>query len=227
VPIRYENIVPWGRSFEEYVRMLNLKPGDLNKRILSCGDGPASFNAAMNTTGLNVTSIDPIYQYSKKQIKDRIKETINEVMLQTKNNEDKFVWKNFHNIEELFKVRMSAMTEFLNDYDKGKSEKRYIFAELPKLPFKDKSFDLIVSAHFLLFYSENLSLEFHLESIKEMCRLGNEIRIFPIVDLNANTSCYLRPVKEYIHSIGWLYEEVEVNYEFQKNGNRMLKLNNK
>jgi hypothetical protein len=32
-----KNAVPWGRSFE-----------DLEKKMLGCGDGPASFNAQIN-----------------------------------------------------------------------------------------------------------------------------------------------------------------------------------
>jgi len=222
--IKYENIVPWGRSYEEYVRMLDLNSDDLKKRILSCGDGPASFNSGMKKNGYKVTSIDPIYQFSKEQIETKIKEKSKDVMLQTKNNADRFIWTHFHGIEELFKVRMNAMSEFLDDYSSGKSEKRYIFAELPALPFKDKSFDLVLCAHLLFFYSENLSLEFHISSILEMIRLGNEIRIFPIVDLNANLSRYLNPVKEFVDSLGWSFKEEKVNYEFQKNGNKMLKI---
>jgi hypothetical protein len=38
-------IVPWGRSFDEYRAMFALSEGDLGGRILGCGDGPASFNA--------------------------------------------------------------------------------------------------------------------------------------------------------------------------------------
>jgi len=43
--IKYHDIKPWGRSFEEYVRMFSLTPPDLKRKILGCGDGPASFNA--------------------------------------------------------------------------------------------------------------------------------------------------------------------------------------
>ncbi|MCI5142695.1 MAG: SAM-dependent methyltransferase, partial [Candidatus Electrothrix sp. ATG1] len=38
-----KEIVPWGRSFQEYVAMFALSEDDLGKRILGCGDGPASF----------------------------------------------------------------------------------------------------------------------------------------------------------------------------------------
>jgi hypothetical protein len=46
---RYENVVPWGRSYEEYLRMFGLGPDDLKGRILGCADGPASFNSELTT----------------------------------------------------------------------------------------------------------------------------------------------------------------------------------
>jgi hypothetical protein len=54
-------IVPWGRSFDEYRRMFGLSGGDLSGRTLGCGDGPASFNAEATAAGHAVVSCDPIY----------------------------------------------------------------------------------------------------------------------------------------------------------------------
>ena len=54
-----EQIVPWGRSLDEYVRMFSLTDEDLNLKILGCGDGPASFNSVMHKNGKRVISIDP------------------------------------------------------------------------------------------------------------------------------------------------------------------------
>jgi hypothetical protein len=46
VAFTLDKVVPWGRSFDEYVRMFDLTPADLGKRILGCGDGPASFGSS-------------------------------------------------------------------------------------------------------------------------------------------------------------------------------------
>ena len=46
--ITYENVLPWGRSYDEYLRMFGLSEADLDKRFLGCGDGPAAFNAQLN-----------------------------------------------------------------------------------------------------------------------------------------------------------------------------------
>jgi hypothetical protein len=42
-----DRVVPWGRSFDEYVAMFALSSEDLGRRILGCNDGPASFNSGL------------------------------------------------------------------------------------------------------------------------------------------------------------------------------------
>ena len=53
-----EKVVPWGRSYEEYLCMFDLSETDLQRRILGCGDGPAGFNAMMKQRGGRVVSFD-------------------------------------------------------------------------------------------------------------------------------------------------------------------------
>jgi hypothetical protein len=219
---KYDSIVPWGRSYEEYIDMFGLTVIDLNKFILGCGDGPASFNCRMNQNSKKVISADPIYQFSKQEIEQKINETFNNVISQTKLNTSNFIWTKIKNADELGRIRMDAMKEFLNDYEKGRLEKRYISAELPALPFKNKEFDLSLSSHFLFLYTDNLSLDFHIASIKEMLRVSKEVRIFPLLDMNADRSLYADKIIEKFTELGYRADEVKVNYEFQKNGNKML-----
>ncbi len=155
--IEYREIVPWGRSFEEYLLMFYLTEKDLEKKILGCGDDPASFNAEMKRRGFSCVSFDPIYTFSKNQIEHRITETYATVLEKTRENQEKFVWENIKDVEELGKLRMGAMQKFLEDYEAGKSESRYIAGRLPNLPFKDNSFQLAISSNFLFLYSDNLS----------------------------------------------------------------------
>jgi len=55
--INYKDIVPWGRSFNEYVKMFSLTPDDLNLKILDCDGGPSSFNAEMTRRGKKVMGV--------------------------------------------------------------------------------------------------------------------------------------------------------------------------
>lgn len=108
-----EKVVPWGRSYDEYVDMFALTEADLGLRILSCGDGPAAFNAELTKRGGNVVSIDPVYVFDATQIRNRIDETYDTVMAQMQKNQDDYVWESIPTVEQLGRVRMSAMETFL------------------------------------------------------------------------------------------------------------------
>lgn len=215
------SVVPWGRTLEEYKTMFNLNEEELKKSIASFGDGPASFNSEMTELKNNVTSFDPIYQFGKEQILNRIEETKDIVMKQTRENKDNFVWTTIKDLDELEKMRMGAMYNFTEDFDKGREENRYIPHELPnKTTFSDKHFDIGLSSHFLLLYP-NLGLDFHIKSIDEMLRICKEVRIFPILDLDAKESSMLKPIVDnYCKSYDVKIEKT--NYMFQKDGDKML-----
>jgi len=82
-------------------------------------------------------------------------------------NAGEFVWSHIRSIEELGRVRMGAMRDFLADYPQGKRAGRYIPGELPKLPFSDDAFDLALCSHFLFLYSEHYDCAFHVQSLRE------------------------------------------------------------
>src|SRR5215218_2875944 len=65
-------VVPWGRPFAEYVRMFALAPADLDRRILDCGGGPASFAAEAAAHGARVVACDPLYRFPAGEIARRI-----------------------------------------------------------------------------------------------------------------------------------------------------------
>src|ERR1700722_16152791 len=169
---KYEEAVPWGRSFHEYQRMFDLSEVDLDRRILGCADGPASFNAEMFRQGHRVVSCDPLYQFSADQIRDRIDATYDQVIGQTKLNKEKFKWDRISSPEELGRVRLGAMREFLEDFELGKRDGRYVMAQLPELLFASQSFDMALCSHFFFFYSDSLSLSFHRQAVDELCRVA-------------------------------------------------------
>jgi len=219
-----QNVVPWGRNLDEYRAMFALSSEDLNAKILGCGDGPSSFNSELTRQGGRVVSIDPVYQFTAEEISQRIAETAATIMEQVELHKDNYVWSSIRSVGELEAVRMSAMNRFLEDYELGKNEKRYIEASLPHLPFADKTFDLVLCSHFLFLYSEHFDLDFHIESVLEMCRVGDEVRIFPLLDLKGKRSSYLGPLMEALGQRGYRCEIETVHYEFQRGGNEMLKV---
>lgn len=219
-----ERVVPWGRSFDEYCRMFSLSGDDLAGRTLGCGDGPAGFNAQATRRGAVVISCDPIYQWSASQIRERIAATYNEVLDQARRNADEFVWDSITSLDELGRLRMEAMNEFLDDFVQGKTDGRYLTAELPMLPFADASFDVALCSHFLFLYSLQLDEEFHRRSIRELCRVAREVRIFPLLALGGQRSSYVGGVSTEMRSAGYEVTIERVPYEFQRGGNEMMRI---
>lgn len=218
---KLDSVVPWGRNLNEYTMMFKLGEEDLSKKIAGFGDGPASFNYEAKQKGYFVTSFDPIYQFSKSELQQRIEEVRVTVMQQMKENMNNYNWTNIKNLDELENVRMSAMRLFLSDYECGKSENRYICHTLPeKLPYEDNTFDIGLSSHFLLMYTA-LGYDFHIQAMTEMLRVCKEIRIFPIVDLDANKTDLITNVISYFKK-RYDTEICETHYEFQKGDNKLL-----
>ncbi len=220
--MKLNRIVPFGRSYNEYELMFNLSLNDKNKTILGCGDGPASFNAQMTKLGYKVVSIDPIYGFSGIEIKQRFEEVIDDIIKQVNATPDSWVWTYHKNSKQLRHNRIQVMETFLADYENGLKEGRYQVASLPDLPFKDNEFELALCSHLLFLYSDLLSFDFHLQSLKELCRVAKEVRIFPLLNLNLNISLYLEDIQKKIYELG-LYSEIKnVDYQLQKGGNQML-----
>lgn len=216
-----DNVVPWGRNFDEYKLMFNLNEGDLKKKIAGFGDGPASFNYEAHKKGYDITSFDIIYQFTKEQLEKRIKEVRSIVMKQMSENQENYIWTKIKSLEDLENIRMSAMKIFLKDYDKGRQEERYIYHELPRrVNIEDKHFDIGLSSHFLLMYT-SLGYDFHIAAISEMLRICKEVRIFPICDLDGKDSEMTKEVIGYFKK-NYEVRIVQTEYEFQKDGNKLL-----
>jgi hypothetical protein len=122
--MKLNEVIPWGRSFEEYRRMFALTNEDLSGSILGCGDGPASFNAEATALGHRVVSSDPIYSFSAAEIGRRVEQCHDRVIAQVKKTPDGFVWTHFRDPDHLGEGRLAAMRRFLADFEQGQHEGR-------------------------------------------------------------------------------------------------------
>jgi hypothetical protein len=222
--MKLNEVVPWGRSLSEYQAMFALTDQDLDKYILGCGDGPASFNSEMTTAGRRVVSVDPIYAFSGDEIRQRIGDTYQTIVGQARRNTHRYCWTRFRDADELGRVRLGVMEAFLHDFDEGLASGRYRCEALPSLPFEDRQFKLCLCSHLLFLYSEQLSLDFHLVSIRELLRVAEEVRVFPLVSLDCEPSPHLGQVIEHFASLGFAVAVRRVPYEFQRGGDAMLTL---
>jgi len=218
--VHLSKIIPWGRSMREHELMFSLGASDLRNKILGCGDGPASFNAEKTQRGLSVVSCDPIYVFSP----DQFKASIQPVMSQVRAHLPNYVWSYHRNPDDLLHNRQTVMSAFISDYSAGLAAGRYVVGELPKLPFANDAFELAVCSHLLFLCSNMLSLEFHLQSVLELCRVAKEARIFPITGLDCEISPHLSPLMRDLQRRGLRVEIVQVDYQLQRNGDKMLQV---
>jgi hypothetical protein len=224
VPIQLNEVVPWGRSFDEYRRMFALSPEDLAGRILGCGDGPASFNVEATAAGHAVVSCDPIYDFSPAEIEKRVFDCCQDMVVQVRRDRAGFVWQEFRDPEHLGECRLAVMRHFLANFEQGKRAGRYVTAALPNLPFGADRFDLALVSHLLFLYSEQLDFHFHWSGIQELLRVATEVRIFPLLTLERKKSPHIEPVLARCRESGWTAEACRVPYEFQRGGNEMLRI---
>jgi hypothetical protein len=222
--LQLNNIVPWGRTFDEYAAMFALDAGDRSRSILGYGDGPASFNAEAQQRNVKVVSADPLYEFSVPQIRKRIAETAPQIASEIRNSTQDFVWNHFKSVNELIAARMKAMQVFLADLNQGRDEGRYVPAELPNLPFFDGTFDLALCSHSLFSDSAHCDAPMHILALRELRRVAQEVRVFPLLELTGAQSRHLPEVMKALAADGCTVRLEPVDYELQKGGNQMLRL---
>lgn len=222
--MKLEEVVPFGRSMAEYIKMFALSDRDLEKNILGVGDGPASFNAEMFALGNRVISADPLYVYRAEEIERQFYSVVDNVMGQVKANPSDWVWSYHQSPEHLKAHRVNVLRNFLQDFESGKPQGRYVIGELPTLDFDAHVFDLALCSHFLFLYSEHFPYEFHRASVFEMLRVALEVRIFPLLTLSSTMSPYVERLVEELKFEGVTVSLEKVDYELQRGGNEMLRV---
>lgn len=218
---RLDGVVPWGREADEYEAFFALDEVALGARILDCGGGPSSFTAEWSAHGRHVVAADPIYAFGTAAIRAGFEATrapMRDGMLRAN---ARFVWSFYGSADAVVVRRERALARFLAD--RAAHPERYVAATLPRLPFAAGAFDLVLCSHLLFLYSAELSLEMHVASLREMLRIGAELRVFPLLDLDGAPSCHLEPALQALRGEAD-GELIDVPFEFQRGARRMLRM---
>lgn len=222
-----ERIIFIGRTFEEYMNMFSLSLNEMRgKKILDCPAGACSFTAHGSDLGLDITACDIAYDHEVEQLKQKGIQDIEHAMLHMEKVKDNYIWDYYHDVDGLRQNRIKA----LNDCTKHmvNASEQYIPVVLPNLPFKNEEFDILLSANFLFMYADRLDYDFHINTIDELLRVTKEeVRIFPLVDLEGKRYEHLDKVIAHLMGKGLEVKEVKVSYEFQANANTMLQISKK
>jgi SAM-dependent methyltransferase len=211
------------RSFEEYRAMFALTDADLRGRLLDCPGGGASFTATARAHGTRAVAVDPVYATPRRQLVDRLAAELARGSAWTTANAERYVW-GFHGDPDRHAwLRTASAAAFSRDL--LTSPTAYVAAGLPFLPFRDGAFDLVLCSHLLFTYADRLDAGFHLAALRELTRVGVEVRVFPLVDQAGRPlPALLASVVDGLSTLGVVATVEEVDYEFQRGAHSMLRL---
>ncbi|MGB7087131.1 MAG: SAM-dependent methyltransferase, partial [Phormidesmis sp.] len=171
-----------------------------------------------------IQSVDPLYAFTGEEIRSRFYAVLDDIITQVENTPNSWVWSYHVSPAALRAHRVEVAERFYADYAAGKAAGRYTFGELPNLGYKEASYDLALSSHFLFLYAEQLDTDFHIAAIDEMLRVAQEVRIFPLLTLSQDKSPHLVPVMNHLSATGYQCQIEKVNYELQPGGDEMLRI---
>ncbi len=179
----------FGRDLAEYRRLFalrdehELRPG---ARVLDVAAGPASFAAEAAARGVDVTAVDPCYGARPETLAVLARADHARVAAQMRAKPALLRpgRDSFPDLETAIAARRAAAGRFLADYENGGFVLgRYVGAALPRLPFADASFDLVLCAHLLFLHAGLFDFAFHLAACRELLRVarpGGEVRLHPL-----------------------------------------------
>jgi hypothetical protein len=249
--IELPSISFFGRSLDEYVRFFALDIDELRGRpVLDVAGGPSSFTAEACRRGIDAVAVDPLYgsspetlaaqvqlDYAKMFAQMRAKPRLFKLgvtrgtgvpsgLREMRARSGKRTPAYFDSIDAAEVERRAAAQRFLTDYEAQFVHSRYIGASLPKLPFFDGAFDVVLCAHLLFTYSRLFDFDWHLAACLELARVSaGEVRIHPLCGPDGRRYDGLDRLRRELLTRGVSSEIVKIDYEFFVGTNSMLVLN--
>jgi len=217
----------FGRSLEEYCQFFSLDPAALKGRaVLDVAAGPSSFTAEACRRGVDAVGVDPLYGCTPHALSAHVDLDYAKMIAQMRAKPALFRLRSFRSIDAAEADRRAAAQRFLHDYEAHFVHSRYIGASLPRLPFLDEAFDLVLCAHLLFIYSRRFDFAWHLAACVELSRVSaGEVRIHPVCGADGRPYSELARLRRELLGHGITSELVKVDYEFFVGSGTMLVLN--
>ena len=216
----------FGRSLAEYAQFFALDLATLRGRdVLDVAAGPASFAAEAVARKINAVAVDPFYGAPADDLAARIETDYAHMFAQMRARPRLFRWRTFPSIDAAELDRRGAAARFLADYATHFVHNRYVGGSLPRLPFFDRTFDLVLCAHLLFTYAQRFDFDWHLAACRELVRVSaNDVRIHPLCGLDGKPYPGLARLRRELRAEGITSDVIAVDYEFFAGANSMLVL---
>ncbi len=154
-----KSIIPDCLTLSQYQTLFSLTPDDLTKKIIDFPARLNSFNAEMFQQNHLSVACDELYMDPLKLKK------FSQENLTIKANDAK------------------TIQQFEQDFQHGFKENRYVAGTLPRLPFTNYQFDLLLSSFFFFFNEDDLDQCWN--NLMEMLRVATEVRVAPLSENQA------------------------------------------
>lgn len=207
------------RSYAEYVRMFDLREGELSAgEVLDVAAGGSSFTAELAGRGqTQAIAADPRYAMRTEEWMEEAAKEIEVSYAKLAKLTDVYDWSYYETPERHREGRLRSLDVMRSDAGSLEGRERYIAGALPQLPFQDNRFSLVLCSHFLFLYGEQFDYSFHLESILEMmrvCKPGGQVKIYPLVSFAQEQDRNLDTLMEAVIKAGGVPELLESQLPF-------------
>lgn len=216
----------FGRSLAEYTQFFELEVAALRGRdVLDVAAGPSSFTAEACARKINAAAVDPLYGCAAPTLATRVQNDYARMFAQMRAKPRLFRLKSFPSLAMAEADRSGAAQRFLADYEAHFIHNRYVGGALPRLPFFDGTFDLVLCAHLLFLYADHFDFGWHLTACRELARVSaEEVRIHPLCGPDGRPYPALARLRRELREHGIASEVRAVDYEFFSGSNSMLVL---
>jgi SAM-dependent methyltransferase len=216
----------FGRSLAEYVQFFALDlPALRGRDVLDVAAGPSSFTAEACARKIDAVAVDPLYGLSHEALAAQVQLDYACMIAQIRAKPRLFRLKSFPSFAAAEADRRTAAQRFLADYAAHYVHNRYVTAALPRLPFFDGTFDLVLCAHLLFTYAQRFDYDWHLAACRELARISaDEVRIHPLCGPDGKSYPALARLRRELKEAGIASEVRAVDYEFFAGATSMLVL---
>ena len=221
---KLRSVAFFGRTLAEYLQMFALDLEQLRgARVLDVASGPGSFVAEALAHGIDATGCDPMYAGDPDQIAAQAKTDIDACREQIRRNPGVLVYRD---MDRFYADKYTALERFAADFRLRRGEGRYVPGALPRLPFDDQAFDIVLSANFLMIYApladggmhdgKDFDLAFHREAFRELARITRrELRVTAMHTWTQppQPHPYCEPVVHVLEESGFAVDLVPIEYD--------------
>jgi hypothetical protein len=218
----------FGRTLAEYARFFALDVPALRGRdVLDVAAGPSSFTAEACARRIDAVAVDPMYGHTPDKLTAQVHADYPTMFAKMRANPGLFRLgeQGFETLGDAEADRQLAAQRFLTDYETHFAHGRYVGGSLPRLPFFDGTFDLVLCAHLLFTYALRFDFDWHVAACRELVRVtADEVRIHPLCGLDGRPYPKLAALRREL-KVGGIESEVRrVDYEFFAGSHSMLVL---